>query len=210
MITVEKISKKFDEAVVFDEFDYVFELGKSYALIGPSGSGKSTLLNMIGKLESPDSGTLKIDTKALSTIKEQVYFRDYLGYLFQNYGLIDNESVLNNLLLAFVGKKVSKAGKKSQIITALEKVGLGEIPLKRNIFSLSGGEQQRVALAKLILKNPRIILADEPTGALDPSTGDRIADLLLELLDETKTIVIATHNPEVWEKCDVILDLRTV
>ncbi|MFV0556061.1 MAG: ATP-binding cassette domain-containing protein, partial [Lactovum sp.] len=99
MITVKNINKKFDEKQVFENFSYQFKAGKSYALIGPSGCGKSTLLNMIGKIEFPDSGQIKIGDKDLSKIKEQLYFRDYLGYLFQNYGLIDNESIEKNLEL---------------------------------------------------------------------------------------------------------------
>lgn len=208
MITVKNINKKFDEKQVFENFSYQFKAGKSYALIGPSGCGKSTLLNMIGKIEFPDSGQIKIGDKDLSKIKEQLYFRDYLGYLFQNYGLIDNESIEKNLELSFVGKKISKKDKKEQMTKALEKVDLSQISLTRKIFSLSGGEQQRVALAKLILKNPPIILADEPTGALDPQNGELITKLLLELIDEEKIIIIATHNPEVWEMCEIILDLK--
>lgn len=208
MITIENLSKKYVEHTIIENFDYSFEKGKSYALIGPSGSGKSTLLNMIGRLENPSGGTIKIDGLDLSKIKEQTYFLNYLGYLFQNYGLIDNQSIFKNLDLAFINKKTTKSDKKIKMNDALKKVGLADIPLERNIFSLSGGEQQRVAIAKLVIKNPLIILADEPTGALDYNTGEMVADLILNLVDENKTIIIATHNPSICEKCDAIIELN--
>lgn len=112
MIELRDISKSYDGYKVLSQVDYQFEVGKSYALVGKSGSGKTTLLNMIGRLETPDSGKVLLDGKDLSKLAERVYFRDYLGYLFQNYGLIDNESIRDNLALAFVGKKGSRDKKK--------------------------------------------------------------------------------------------------
>lgn len=105
MIELKDIGKSYDGYEVLSHFDYQFEAGKSYALTGKSGSGKTTLLNMIGRLEMPDSGEVLLEGKNLNKLSERVYFRDYLGYLFQNYGLIDNESIKDNLTLAFVGKK---------------------------------------------------------------------------------------------------------
>ncbi|MDR0299487.1 MAG: putative bacteriocin export ABC transporter [Streptococcaceae bacterium] len=206
MIKLENIEKKFDEKVVFENVDYRFEKGKSYALVGASGSGKTTLLNIIGKLEAANSGTVKVDDKELSKIKEQIFFRDYVGYLFQNYGLIENESIEQNLDLAFVGKKVSKSDKKQQMREALERVNLA-LGLNRKIYSLSGGEAQRVAIAKIILKNPPIILADEPTASLDEKNTREVLQLILGLLGEDKIIIIATHNPKVWESCDEVVKL---
>ncbi|MDR0299202.1 MAG: ATP-binding cassette domain-containing protein, partial [Streptococcaceae bacterium] len=124
MIELRNIKKSFDEKQVLTNFNYQFERGKSYALIGASGSGKTTLLNIIGKLELANDGIVKIDEKDLSKIKEQVYFRDYVGYLFQNYGLIENESIAENLELAFTGKQINKAEKNKQMLSALTKVNL--------------------------------------------------------------------------------------
>lgn len=207
MIKLENISKSFDEKVVLDKFNYQFEVGKSYALIGSSGSGKTTLLNIIGKLELPNSGEVKINNTPLKQIKEKVYFKDEVGYLFQNFGLIDNESIEKNLELAFVGRKIPKSEKKDQMNSALRKVNL-DLDLNRKIFSLSGGEAQRIALAKLIIKNPPIILADEPTAALDLKNSEELMQLLISLKSEKRVIIIATHNPMVWKLTDEVLNLN--
>lgn len=201
MIELKDIVKKFDEKTVLEHFSAKFQKGKSYALTGTSGSGKTTLLNIIGKLENADKGDVIVDGKNLSEIPEQIYFRDYVGYLFQNYGLIDNETIAQNLMLAFVGKKMSKSEQKKQMLMALKKVKL-TLDLTRKIYSLSGGEAQRVAIAKIILKRPSIILADEPTAALDEKNGYDVTKLILSLLDDKTTIIVATHNPSVWEMLD--------
>lgn len=198
MIELKNIVKKFDEKTILDHFSAQFQMGQSYALTGISGSGKTTLLNIIGKLERADKGDVLVDGKNLSDIPEQVYFRDYVGYLFQNYGLIDNETIAQNLILAFVGKKMSKSEQKQQMLMALKKVKV-TLDLNRKIYSLSGGEAQRVAIAKLILKKPSIILADEPTAALDEKNGGDVTKLILSLLNDKTTIIIATHNPSVWK-----------
>ena len=206
MIKLEKIEKEFDEHVILKDFSHEFAAGKAYGLVGASGSGKTTLLNIIGKLEKANSGQVLVDGKDLRQIKEQRYFRDYVGYLFQNYGLIDNETIEQNLELAFVGKKVAKADRRKIMVETLKKVNL-EPDLKRKIYSLSGGEAQRVAIAKVMIKNPPIILADEPTASLDEENGHEVVDLVLSLLDGKKTIIIATHTPYVWEKMDELVQL---
>ncbi|MDR0199098.1 MAG: putative bacteriocin export ABC transporter [Streptococcaceae bacterium] len=206
MIELKEIQKNFEEKVVLSGFNYTFSEGKSYALTGSSGSGKTTLLNMIGKLEKNDAGEILIDGKALDKISEKNYFKDQVGYLFQNYGLIDNETIEKNLDLALVGKRLGKSDKKKLMIAALQKVNL-DLDIKRKIYSLSGGEAQRVAIAKIILKNPPIILADEPTASLDEKNGQEVIDLILSLNDGKKTIIIATHNPRVWEKLDEKVEL---
>lgn len=207
MIECENIVKKFDEHTVLENFSHTFSAGKSYGLVGASGSGKTTLLNIIGKLEKANAGRILIDGKPLSQIREQVYFRDFVGYLFQNYGLIDNETIEQNLALAFVGKKVKKADQRKIMTETLKKVNL-EADLKRKIYSLSGGEAQRVAIAKVMIKNPPIILADEPTASLDEENGREVVDLILSLLTEQSTVIIATHTPFVWEKMDELVQLQ--
>lgn len=206
MIKCEKIAKKFDEHVILKDFSYEFVAGKAYGLVGSSGSGKTTLLNIIGKLERADAGAVLIDDKDLKKMKEQLYFRDYVGYLFQNYGLIDNETIEQNLALAFVGKKVNKLRQRQVMIETLQKVNL-TTDLERKIYSLSGGEAQRVAIAKVMIKNPPIILADEPTASLDEENGHEIIQLILSLLDDKKTMIIATHTPYVWEAMDELVHL---
>ncbi len=206
MIELKNVTKNFGEHEILTDFSRCFEVGKSYGLVGASGSGKTTLLNIIGKLEKANAGQVLIDGKDLKAIKEQLYFRDYVGYLFQNYGLIDNETIEQNLALAFVGKKVRKAEQRKIMIDTLKKVNLSA-DLKRKIYSLSGGEAQRVAIAKVMIKNPPIVLADEPTASLDEKNGHEIIDLILSLLSEQSTVIIATHTPFVWEKMDELVQL---
>ncbi|WP_050253935.1 ATP-binding cassette domain-containing protein, partial [Streptococcus pneumoniae] len=135
-------------------------------------------------------------------------FRDQMGYLFQNFGLLENQSIKENLDLGFVGQKISKVERLERQVGALEKVNLGYLDLEQKIYTLSGGEAQRVALAKTILKNPPLILADEPTAALDPENSEEVMNLLVDLKDENRIIIIATHNPLVWNKADEIIDMR--
>ena len=131
-----------------------------------------------------------------------------MGYLFQNFGLLENQSIKENLDLGFVGQKISKVERLERQVEALEKVNLGYLDLDQKIYTLSGGEAQRVALAKTILKNPPLILADEPTAALDPENSEEVMNLLVGLKDENRMIIIATHNPLVWNKADEIIDMR--
>lgn len=131
-----------------------------------------------------------------------------MGYLFQNFGLLENQSIKENLDLGFVGQKISKVERLERQVEALEKVNLGYLDLEQKIYTLSGGEAQRVALAKTILKNPPLILADEPTAALDPENSEEVMNLLVDLKDENRMIIIATHNPLVWNKADEIIDMR--
>ena len=140
-------------------------------MVGHSGSGKTTLLNMLVKLDSYDDGEIVYKGKNLTSIAEREFFRQELGYLFQNFGLLDSQTIQENLDLGFVGQKLTRADKLVCSKEALKKVGLAYLDLKIKIFELSGGEAQRVALAKIILKNPPLILADEPTAALDPETS---------------------------------------
>ncbi len=117
-------------------------------------------------------------------------------------------SIKENLDLGFVGQKISKVERLERQVGALEKVNLGYLDLEQKIYTLSGGEAQRVALAKTILKNPPLILADEPTAALDPENSEEVMNLLVDLKDENRIIIIATHNPLVWNKADEIIDMR--
>lgn len=207
MLEVQNLVKAFDGRRIFDRVQVGFEPGKSYALVGASGSGKTTLLNILAYLEPFESGQVLYDGKSLTEVKSQHYFRDHMGYVFQNFGLIESQSVKDNLDLGFVGKKLSKSEKISRQKRALEQVNLGYLDLKQKVFTLSGGEAQRVAIAKLILKNPPLILADEPTAALDETNGKEVIQMILSLLSEDRTIIIATHDPLVWEQVDEVIDV---
>ena len=207
MIELRNINKGFDDRIVLENLNYNFYEGNSYALIGASGAGKTTLLNIIGKLEEADSGDIIVNDINLNNIKEKDYFKNYLSYLFQNFGLIENKSIQENLMLAFVGEKIDKLEKQQKMNEALKRVHL-DVNLNRKIYTLSGGEAQRVALAKTILKDSPIILADEPTASVDQKNSEEIIELILSLKKENKIIIIATHSPDIYNKVDHILEIK--
>ena len=196
------VSKSFGSKKIFTDLNLIFESGKSYALIGGSGSGKSTLLNIIGRLEKIDSGNVSVDKQDIWKIKERTFFKNTVGYVFQNYSLIDNKTVYDNLKLITKDKKT--------ITDVLEKVGLSSDYLHQKIYELSGGQAQRVAIARMLMKPRKIILADEPTGALDGEIGKEIIRLLLNEKDEDKYVIIATHDPAVYNEVDVIIDMKDI
>ena len=196
------VSKSFGSKKIFTDLNLRFESGKSYALIGGSGSGKSTLLNIIGRLEKIDSGNVLVDKQDIWKIKERTFFKNTVGYVFQNYSLIENKTVYDNLKLITKDKKI--------ITDVLEKVGLSSDYLHQKIYELSGGQAQRVAIARMLMKPRKIILADEPTGALDGKIGKEIIRLLLNERDEDKYVIIATHDPAVYNKVDVIIDMKDI
>lgn len=207
MIELRNINKGFDDRIVLENLNYNFYEGNSYALIGVSGAGKTTLLNIIGKLEEVDSGDIIVNDINLNNIKEKDYFKNYLSYLFQNFGLIENKSIQENLMLAFIGEKISKLEMQKKMNEALKRVHL-DVNLNRKIYTLSGGEAQRVALAKTILKDSPIILADEPTASVDQKNSEEIIELILSLKKENKIIIIATHSPDIYNQVDHILEIK--
>ena len=208
MIKIHQLTKTFGNRTVFSDLNLNFDAGKVYALIGNSGCGKTTLLNMVAKLEPYDQGSIQYKGKDLRKIKPTNYFRNELGYLFQNFGLIDNKTVSENLDLGLIGHKLDKQ-KKRETKEEVDRVGLSYIQLDQKVYELSGGEAQRVALAKIILKDPPLILADELTAALDPETSQEIMDLLLTLKNKERLIIIATHNPTIWKQADQVVSLKT-
>lgn len=198
MIQLNQLTKSYGSKVIYQAINLQFNKGQSYALIGASGSGKTTLLNAIARLEKPTSGHILLDDKDIWKMKEQDYFKNYLGYVFQNYALVEEDTVYQNLKILAT---------KEQIIEALQKVGLDDSYLNAKIYELSGGQAQRVAIARILLKQATIILADEPTGALDKNTAKEIIDLLLSLVSPQTIVIFATHDPNVFERVDKIIDL---
>lgn len=201
-IEIVNVTKKYGSKEIFTDLNLTFEAGKSYALIGGSGSGKSTLLNIIGRLEKIDSGKVLVDKQDIWKTKERTYFKNTIGYVFQNYSLIENKTVYDNLKLLNKDKKI--------ISEILEKVGLSTDYLKHQIYELSGGQAQRVAIARMLMKPRKIILADEPTGALDSEIGNEIINLLLSEAAKNNYVIIATHDPAVYSKVDVIIDIKDI
>ncbi|MGX4645735.1 ABC transporter ATP-binding protein [Holzapfeliella sp. JNUCC 80] len=208
MIKIENLTKEFNNKKIFTNLSLKFQTGKVYALIGASGSGKTTLLNIIGHLEPVTSGDVLYHNQSLKSISSHKFFKNDLGYLFQNFGLLDNNTIKENLDLGLIGQKLAKKERIRKEKQALEDVNLSYLDLNKKIFELSGGEAQRIALAKIILKNPPLILADEPTAALDPKNSSELMHLLTSLKNKNRTIIIATHNSMIWENADEIIDLR--
>lgn len=198
MIELKQLSKSYGKKKIYNKISLTFEANRSYALVGPSGSGKTTLLNAIARLEKPDSGQILVNGEEIWSMKEQDYFKRYLGYVFQNYALIEEETVYDNLKIL---------APKPKIVEALHSVGLDSSFLSQCIYELSGGQAQRVAIARLLLKKACIILADEPTGALDKETGDEIIELLLSLVSPDTVLIFATHDPNVFSRVDEIIDI---
>ncbi len=209
MLCVRDVSVEFDGKAVLNHVSFDLPAGSMTALTGPSGSGKSTLLNCIGLLSRPTSGAIEFDGVDLTTLSPRQsarFRRSTLGYLFQDYALIENATVFENLELAmYRGGRAKPA--KPQLAAALERVGLSG-RLDERITRLSGGEQQRVALARVLVRAPRLVLADEPTGALDQGNGDAVVQLLSELASTGATVLIATHSDAVRDACDSIVALQ--
>ena len=208
MIELQHIWKQFGSRIIFSDLNLNFQSGMVYALIGDSGCGKTTLLNMLAKLETFDKGEIVYKGKSLTSLKNEEFYRNELGYLFQNFGLLESQTIRENLELGMIGKKKNKKQEKERLLLqALQAVRLDYLSLNQKIYELSGGEAQRVALAKIILKDPPLILADEPTASLDPKNSKEIMEILLELRNANRTIIIATHNPSIWKMADQVIRL---
>lgn len=209
IIRLNNINKSYGANKILKDLSLDVEKGEMLAIMGESGKGKSTLLNIIGLIEKFDSGNLIIDgidnLKPNSRVVPKL-LREKIGYLFQNFALIDNKDVEENLLIALEYIKLSKKKKKEKVSEALKYVGLSGYE-NRKIYELSGGEQQRVAMARLVLKPCKVVLADEPTGSLDEKNRDIVLQLLKKLNIEGKTILIVTHDKEVASICSRIIKL---
>lgn len=212
MISVQNVSKKFGSREILKDLSFDVEENEFVALVGPSGSGKSTLLNMIGLLDNIDSGKILINGKILPKVNSRSavnYRKNVINYLFQLNALISTSSVKDNLMLALTFTNFSKEEKEKKIKETLRFVGL-ENRLDSKVNELSGGEQQRIAIVRSILKPGDIILADEPTGSLDPDMAQKSFDLIRSLRDQFgKTILIVTHNLDHAKQCDRIVSLKS-
>lgn len=202
-----EVTKKFGDKVVLDDVNLEIKQGEFVSITGKSGKGKTTMLNLIGMFEKADAGKVLLFGELFSKHSMNRLLREKISYVFQNFALIDNESIEANLSVTLTYSKLSKAEKKKEMLNALKQVGIDEIPLSQKIYRLSGGEQQRVALARLLLKPSELILADEPTGSLDEENRNAVLAILEKLNKLGKTIVIVTHDPYVAERCRRVIKL---
>ena len=209
-VEVKNVTKRFGARTIFQDISFSVEDGELIALIGPSGCGKSTLLNMIGTLESVDSGDIWIYGKKLPGIncrKATLLRRNTINYLFQSYALINDMTVYQNLLLSMQFLNIRQKEKDARIQHILQTVGLSRLE-NAMVNTLSGGEQQRVALARTILKPGKLILADEPTGALDAKAAELSVSLIKDLCRKYhKTVIMVTHSLDLAQRADRVIDL---
>ncbi len=179
-------------------------------IVGPSGSGKSTLLYLLGTLDRPTSGTIRIDNNditSMSEVDQNAYRRDQIGFIFQSFNLIGNLTALENVLIPFMPRGVMPE-QRSKAEELLGAVGLGDRMYHRP-RQLSGGEQQRVAIARALIKDPVLLLADEPTGELDSKTGDEIYQILRRLqMERQTTLVVVTHDRRFITPNDILLEIQ--
>ncbi|MEF3322146.1 ATP-binding cassette domain-containing protein [Gulosibacter sp. GYB002] len=183
--------------------------GRSVALIGASGSGKTTLLNVLSLILRPTAGDLTIDGERLerpSDRRRQRFWRERAAFVLQNYGLIDDETAGYNVMLSDPPLRKHRATTNPAVLDALDRVGLRE-RVASPVAQLSGGEQQRVGIARALFKNAEYVFADEPTASLDAENRARVAELLLQPGDRARTVVVATHDLELARRCDEIVDL---
>ena len=208
-IIVKEVSKVYGEdsnkVIANDAISFDINEGEFVVILGPSGAGKSTLLNIIGGMDNASEGSINVFWKEIVVLSEDEltkYRREDIGFVFQFYNLIPNLTVLENVELA---EQIVKQPKDA--IEILKLVGL-ENRLNNFPSQISGGEQQRVAIARAIAKNPKLLLCDEPTGALDYKTGKNILNILKKYsVDEKKTVIIITHNSSIAEAADKVIEI---
>ena len=196
------------DSYVFKNINYEFEEGKMYAIKGKSGSGKTTLLSLITGLEKCTEGQILYDEKTLKKMNLDRYRNTDIGIVFQSYNLLQRLTAIENIMVSMEISKVKVKNKKQKALGLMKSVGLSEEHAKRKILKLSGGEQQRIAIARSLSYNPKIIIADEPTGNLDKDTESEILKIFKHLAkDENKCVIIVTHSQNVCNEVDTVYEL---
>lgn len=210
-VAFDNVEKTYTGRTVLSHASFSVSPGEMVAFTGPSGSGKSTILNLAGLLDSPDAGEVRLFGTTAPRPRSRdatPFLRHRLGYLFQNFALIDSATVRENLKVALTYSS-DRSDHAKQIARILERVGLPGYE-NRRVYSLSGGEQQRVAIARLWLKPCELVLADEPTGSLDENNRDEIVKLLREMSADGRTLLLATHDLRVAEICTRTVEVASL
>lgn len=215
IITIKDITKTYKtkkrDVEVLKNIDLTFSLGKFYAIMGPSGAGKSTLFNILGLVDTPSSGTYKIngiDTTKLTDKSSSIIRMNNIGFVFQDFNLDPYLNALENVMMPlYLNKKIKKEDREKISKDILTKLNL-ENRLEHFPNELSGGEAQRVAIARALVNNPNIILADEPTGNLDEELETEIFKILKSLTKENKCVIVVSHSSKIKEYADVVYTLK--
>lgn len=211
ILKLDNVSYRYDDAeaddYVLKDINYSFEPGKVYAIKGKSGSGKTTLLSLLSGLENNYEGSIEFAGKELKNIDLDNYRSRDIGIVFQSYNLLPHLTAIENIILSMNVSNLNIANKEEQAISLMEKVGLTKNQKDRRVLKLSGGEQQRVAIARSLSYNPLMILADEPTGNLDKETENEILKIFKNLAKEDKCIIIVTHSENVCDQADIVYEL---
>ncbi|MEV7561188.1 ABC transporter ATP-binding protein [Streptomyces sp. NPDC089795] len=203
VVRLDDVHKEYGDAKALDGLSLEIRAGDAVAVMGPSGCGKSTLLNMVAGLDRPTSGTVEVQGRNLGGLNETglaLFRRRHVGMIFQFFNLIDDLPVLDNVALAaqLTGAPARQARRRA--LELLDELGVAD---RRNNYpaTLSGGERQRVAVARALMNRPALLLADEPTGALDSRAGEQVMDLLIDLNQIGQTLLIVTHDPQLATRC---------
>lgn len=212
ILRLDSVSYRYNDApkdeYVLKNINYEFELGKTYAIKGKSGSGKTTLLSLISGLEDKYEGTITYNDKDLKTINLDKYRNTNIGIVFQSYNLLPHMTAIENIILSMEINGIKLKDKRKRALELMKSVGLSSDLADRRVLKLSGGEQQRIAIARSLSYDPSIIIADEPTGNLDKDTEDEILNIFKKLAkEENKCIIIVTHSKNVCNNVDIVYEL---
>ncbi len=215
IIRLENVAKyyKMGNSIVkaLDGLNIKIRKGEFVSIMGPSGSGKTTAMNLVGSLDLPTKGTIYLDNEDTSKLEESELAQirgQKIGFIFQNFNLVPNLTAMENIMLPMMFQGISKEERKERAKELLKKIGLGD-RMYHYPNQLSGGQMQRVAIARSLANNPEVILADEPTGNLDTKTGEKVVEFLEKLNKEGRTIIMVTHDPELAkEHAEIVYWLR--
>lgn len=212
LLKLENVGYRYQDAnendFVLKDINYTFQKGKVYAIKGKSGSGKTTLLSLLSGLEKTSIGSITYNKEDLNKMDLDYYRSHHIGIVFQSFNLLPHLTAIENIVLSMDISNIKEMNKKEKAIELLEKVGLTKEDGERRILKLSGGEQQRVAIARSLSYNPSIILADEPTGNLDKETEEEVMKIFKHLAhNEKKCIIIVTHSKNVADAADEVFEL---